>query len=123
MKGIKSVFKGTPDAGPLLINDAQDMLNLISKYSNSLKTGEVDFDIMKMAGGDVQVSEELQVIQQKRANAKFKKSMDNLSSAAKGILTEAMQNASKIAAANVNNAYGKFKNKNISSFDPGPTII
>ena len=117
MKGIKSVFKGTPDAGPLLINDAQDMLNLISKYSNSLKTGEVDFDIMKMAGGDVQVSEELQVIQQKRANAKFKKSMDNLSSAAKGILTEAMQNARKIAAANVNNAYGKFKNKNISSFD------
>jgi len=117
MKAIKSVFPGTKDAGPLLINDAQDMLNLISKYSRSLKTGDVDIDVVKAAGGDVQVSEELNVIQQKKENAKFKKSMDMLSRSAKEVFSEAVQIARKVKAANVNDVYGKFKNKNIESFD------
>jgi len=117
MSAIKSVFPGTQDAGPLLINDAQDMLNLISKYSKSLKTGDVDIDVIKAAGGDVQVSEELNIIEQKRANSKFKKSMDMLSSAAKGIVSEAVQNTRDVKAAKVNDVYGKLKNKNINSFD------
>ena len=71
IKGIKAVFPGTPDAGPLLINDAQDMLNLISKYSKSLETGDVDLDVVKAVSGEVRVSEKLNVIEQKRANNRF----------------------------------------------------
>ena len=117
MKAIKKVFPGQEDAGSLLINNPQDMLNLISKYSSSLKQGELDLDIQKLVAGDVVVSEDLKIIEQKTANQKFKKSMDVLSKSAREVLTEAIQESRKISAEKVNDVYGKFKNGNVESFD------
>ena len=117
MKAIKKVFPGQEDAGSLLINNPQDMLNLISKYSSSLKQGELDLDIQKLVAGDVVVSEDLKIVEQKTANRKFKKSMDALSKSAREVLTEAIQESRKISAEKVNDVYGKFKNGNVESFD------
>tara|TARA_R110002050_G_scaffold209634_3_gene345632 strand:+ start:2663 stop:11581 length:8919 start_codon:yes stop_codon:yes gene_type:complete len=117
MKAIRKVFPGQEDAGSLLINNPQDMLNLISKYSSSLKKGELDLDIQKLVAGDVVVSEDLKIVEQKTANRKFKKSMDALSKSAREVLTEAIQESRKISAEKVNDVYGKFKNGNVESFD------
>ena len=101
----------------VMINNAQDMLDLIAKYNRSLASGVIDNDIKNLIKGKVKVSKNLNVKEQKKQNAKIKKSMDMLSKPARDVLMDAIEASRKIAAAAVNDVYGRFKNEGVESFD------
>ena len=117
---LKASLDGAMSANGMdnaLINNPQDMLDLIAKYNRSLSSGVIDNDIRNLIKGKVKVSKNLNVKEQKKQNAKIKKSMDMLSKPAREVLTDAIEASRKVAAAAVNDVFGKFRNNNIGSFD------
>jgi hypothetical protein len=105
----------------LMINDAQDMLDVIADYGRGVdKGGEMSVDIQKLAKGEVVLGDDIAIDRtaQRKSNeaTRAKMSMDNLSREAKEIVTESINASRKVKAGDVNDAFDNFSAGNIDSF-------
>jgi len=120
-KGLK---RGSDQAGiskdnqDLMINDAQDMLDILADYGTSLKKGEVSKGVESLLKGKFKISQDLDVAQQKKDNEamRAKASMDILSKPAREALNAATDAARAVKAGSVNQAYQDHIDGKIDSF-------
>jgi len=106
--------------GNILINDAQDMLDILADYSASLKKGELSDTLTKLVQGKVAGElTDATAAEQRRQNddIRSKASMDFLSRAARDAMNTASDAARSVKATNVNNAYQDYIDGKIDSFE------
>ena len=115
---LKSIGIGKENEN-LLIQDAQDMLNVIYQYGRGLdrKGGQMSSAVQKLVKGKVEVAPDIAPKKQTKADILSKQAMDVLSESTKDIIKEAKAQIKKVAAKNVNDAYQSYVDGKIGSWD------
>jgi hypothetical protein len=121
-KGVTAAVKVvgiTDNNQDLLINDAQDMLDILADYGKGLRKGEVSSSIEKLLKGEFKMADDIAIKSQKdkNDNTRKKSSMDFVSKGAKTIINAANDASRAMKAGDVNSAYQDSIDGKISSWE------